>query len=80
MEPKISGNFVNTKGITYAYDASWWEVDKTVNWSAKVRQGGNIVGTPSGVLTEVPQGVDIDRLVKSHIETTIEAGIDAHVE
>ena len=76
MEPKISGNFVNTKGITYAYDASWWEVEKTVRWNAKVRQAGNVVGTPSGVLTDVPQGVDIDRMVKTDIENTIEAGVD----
>ena len=79
MEPQISGTYVSTKGITYAYDASWREVDKTVSWSAKVRQGGNVVGTPSGVLTEVPKAVDIDRLVKTHIETTIEAGVQTAI-
>lgn len=77
MEPRISGTFVARSGETYAYDGFWREVDKKVQWSAKVRKGGEIVGTPSGVVENVSRHTDIDRFVKTSIETTIQEKIDA---
>ena len=77
MEPRISGTYVAKDGVTYAYDGFWREVDKKVHWSAKVRNGGDVVGSPSGVLTDVSRHTDIDRFVKTTIETAIQEMIDA---
>ena len=77
MEPRISGTYVTKRGNTYAYDGFWRRVENKIAWNAKVRQGGNVISTPSGVLEEVQKDTDIDRLVKNTIETTIENKIGA---
>ena len=78
MEPRISGNYVTRRGgITYAYDGFWAEVEKTVRWDAKVRRDGELVGAPKGVIEGVPRNTDIDALVRTSIETSIEDEIHA---
>ena len=77
MEPRISGTYVtNRGGITYAYDGFWTEIEKKVRWDAKVRRDGELVGTPNGVIEEVPRNTDIDGLVRTNIETAIEDKIN----
>jgi hypothetical protein len=78
MEPRISGTYVtNRGGITYAYDGFWAEVEKKVRWDAKVRRDGTLVGSPSGVIEDVPRNTDIDALVRTNIETSIEDKINS---
>ena len=78
MEPRISGNYVTRRGgVTYAYDGFWTEVEKKVRWDAKVRRDGELVGSPKGVLEDVPRNTDIDALVRTTIETAIEDVISA---
>lgn len=81
MDPKISGSYTTTRdgGISYAYDAFWTESGRTVLWDAKVRHEGNLVGSPSGTLEDVPRGSEIAPLVRAAISTAIEdrSGITA---
>jgi hypothetical protein len=77
MDPRISGTYVtNRGGITYAYDGFWTEHEKKVRWDAKVRRDGELVGTPNGVLEDVPRNTDIDALVRTTIEASIEGQIN----
>ena len=75
MEPKLSGSYTTSRdgGIRYAYDAFWTQVDKTIKWDAKVRRDGEVVGNPGGVINEVPRNTNIDALVRTNVETSIEA-------
>ena len=76
MEPRISGTYVtNQGGFTYAYDGFWTKKERKVSWDAKVRRDGDLVGTPNGVLEEVWRNTDIDALVRTTIETSIEGKI-----
>ena len=77
MEPRISGTYTTSRGITYAYDGFWTELGKKVRWDAKVRRDGELVGTPSGAIDEVPRNTNIDSLVRANIETSIQDKIDA---
>ena len=72
MEPRISGTCMTGGGATYAYDGFWKKVERQVQWNAKVRKGGSVVGTPSGVLENLHRDADVDRLVKRSIEAAID--------
>ena len=74
MDPKISGSYTTTRdgGISYAYDAFWTESGRTVLWDAKVRHEGTLVGSPSGVINDVPNGTEVAPLVRTAIATVIE--------
>jgi hypothetical protein len=77
MEPRISGTYVTSRGgTTDAYDGFRAEIEKKVRWDAKVRRDSELVGTPNGVIEEVPRNTHIDALVRTAIETAIEDEIN----
>jgi hypothetical protein len=68
---KLSGRYRASTGERYTYEVDWNELGDLILWNAQVREGGSLVGMPSG---ELPLGLHGE--LKAALQREVEAAIE----